>query len=276
MKTFHNKTVVITGAGSGIGRALAIAFGKEGALLALNDNRKDTLDETAGAVRKFSEKVLAKQADVSDRKAVMGFADDVLGEFGQVDVVINNAGVGLGDYVFHEMDLAHFERVMQINFYGVLYGSHAFIPHLLKQPEAALVNISSVFGLTGIAHSSAYCASKFAVYGLNQCLMQEYAGTSVRVHSVHPGGINTNIGKNSLDYVANASHDEFQKQFLKITPEYAARTIIEGIQNKQQKILIGAEAYQLDLATRLFPLWGGTMVNKIIKQKMAAIVNKHP
>jgi NADP-dependent 3-hydroxy acid dehydrogenase YdfG len=274
MKNFKYKTVVITGAGSGIGMALALAFAKEGAHLALNDFNEKTLRETVELLKPFQSDVFENAFDVSNREAMFSFADEVVKKFGQVDVMINNAGIGLGDYPFHEMDLDMFEKVMSINFNGVLYGSRAFILHLLKQPEAVLVNVSSVFGLTGIAYSTAYCASKFAVHGLNQSLMQEYVNTSLFIHSVHPGGVNTNISENSIDYKANNTHDDFKKQFLKISPDDAAKTIINGIKKKKRKILIGAEAYQLDIAVRMFPYLGGRIVNKTIQKKMEAAKRK--
>ena len=274
MKDFKNKVVVITGAGSGIGRALAILFAKNGAKLALNDFKVSTLNETCALAKKEGAEVFETSFDVSSKEAMKKFADDVVNHFGQADVVVNNAGIGLGDYSVHEVDLNLFERVMNINFYGVLYGSHYFVPHLLKRPEAALVNISSVFGLTGIGKSGAYCASKFAVHGLNQCLWNEYADTNLTVHSVHPGGINTNITQNSLDYNTagdTAMHDAFQKEFLKLTPDYAASVIIDGIKIKKKKILIGDEARQLDFVTRFFPLWGNGYINKMIQQKFEAL-----
>ncbi len=277
MKQFKNKVVVISGAGSGIGRALAVAFAKQGAKLALNDLKPIALNVTAALVKKEGAQVFETSFDVSNKESVAKFAEEVAKHYGQTDVVINNAGIGLGDYLVHEVDLNLFERVMNINFYGVLYGSHYFIPHLLKQPESSLVNISSVFGLTGIGRSGAYCASKFAVHGLNQCLWNEYADTNLTVHSVHPGGINTNITQNSLDYQSVSDtklHDAFQKEFLKLSPDYAAQTIINGIRKKKRKILIGAEAHQLDLATRIAPFWGNRAVNKIIKQKLAALTTK--
>jgi butyryl-CoA dehydrogenase len=274
MKDFRNKVVVITGAGSGIGRALAISFAKSGAKLALNDFKTTTLNETCALAKGEGAEVFETSFDVSSRESVAKFANEVVKHFGQVDIVINNAGIGLGDYLLHEVDLNLFERVMDINFYGVLYGSHFFIPYLLKQPEAALVNISSVFGLTGIGKSGAYCASKFAVHGLNQCLWNEYADTNLIVHSVHPGGINTNITQNSLDYNSVTDtklHDAFQREFLKLTPDYAAQVIINGIKNKKKKILIGAEARQLDFVTRFYPLWGNGYINKMIKEKLEAL-----
>ncbi len=264
MKNFQSKVVVITGAGSGIGQALAFAFGRDGARLALNDRDTKALAETANRLRQSGISVLSSAFDVSDKNAVFAFADQVIREYGQVDVVVNNAGLGLGNYAFAEFDLEQFERIMQVNFYGVLYGSRAFVPHLLKQPEAALVNVSSVYGLAGIAEVTAYCASKFAVNGLNQCLIQEYRDSNLRVHSVHPGGINTNITRNSIDY--QPKFDLFHKRFLKLSPEYAADVIIRGIRNKKARILIGAEAHRLDFAVRLAPIFGTRLVNKILEK----------
>jgi short-subunit dehydrogenase len=231
-------------------------------MLALNDYNKDALDETVQILKPFSSGIFYDSFDVSNREKMFSLAHEVNLKFNKVDIVINNAGIGLGDYPFSEIDLDMFERVMNINFYGVLYGSRAFVPYLIKQSESALVNISSVFGLTGIAYASAYCSSKFAVYGLNQTLIQEYRNTSLTIHSVHPGGINTNISKNSLDY--SPRHDAFHNKFLKLSPDYAARKITEGIKKKQPKILIGREAYQLDFIVRMFPVWGGKIVNMLI------------
>ena len=200
MKVFKDKVIVITGAGSGIGRALALALAKQGAKLALNDYKKDTLQETLDLLKLSPDRIFSLDFDVSDKTEMFAFAEAVIAYFGQVDVMINNAGAALGDYRFDEIDLDMFERMMAINFNGVLYGSRAFLPYLKKQPEAALVNISSIFGLAGIALNSPYCASKFAVHGLTQSIAQEYADTNLTVHSIHPGGINTNISRNAIDY----------------------------------------------------------------------------
>lgn len=269
MKDFNNKVIVITGAGSGIGRALAVAFAAAGAKLALNDFNPVTLKETAQLLNIAGDKLLLEAFDVSNREAIFSFATSVVQHFGVVDMLINNAGIGIGDYPFEESNLDLFEKVMHVNFNGVLYGSKAFIPYLKQRPEAALVNISSVFGLTGIAYSAAYCASKFAVYGLNQCLIQEYKNTNLTVHSVHPGGINTNIAKNAIDY--NETHDAFHKEFLKLSPDYAAKVIIAGIKKKKNRILIGAEAKRLDLAVRFAPIGGGRVINKIIQEKVLRV-----
>ena len=272
MKYLKNKVVVITGAGSGIGRALTVAFAREGSRLAINDFNEHSLNETAEMINGMSIDVFTKPFDVSNKDSMFTFADSVLQRFGQVDIVINNAGIGISDYLFHEYDLDLFKKVMDTNFYGVLYGSRAFIPHLLKRPEASLVNLSSIFGLTGIANATAYCASKFAVHGLNQCLMQEYVNTGLTIHSVHPGGINTNIIQNAPDY--KETENAFQSQFLKRSPDDAAKVIVDGIRKKRHKILIGSEAYLLDFAVRMMPYYGSRIVNTEIQRKVGIAIKK--
>ena len=272
MKTFKNKVVVITGAGSGIGRALAQSFAKEGARLALNDYNSDSLAETAQMLKSSQASIFQSAFDVSDKAAMFDFAEQVIAEFGQVDIMINNAGVALGDYAFDQIDLDMFERVMDVNFNGVLYGSKAFIPYLLKRQEAALVNVSSIFGLAGIAMSSAYCSSKFAVHGLTQSLIQEHQKSVLTVHSVHPGGIDTNITRNAIDY--KEIHEKFHKEFLKRSPISAAQTIIKGIRKRRTRILIGGEAHQLDVMVRILPVLGVKLVNNIIRRKINAILKK--
>jgi butyryl-CoA dehydrogenase len=268
MKDFRNKTVVITGAGSGIGRALALAFAEEGAQLALSDIDAVSLEQTCDLLGARRTEVHAKVFDVSDQEVMQAYSQEVIARYQSVEVVINNAGISMSDQPFAEIDLALFERVMAVNFNGVLYGCSAFIPHLLQRPEAALVNVSSIFGLAGIAFSTAYCASKFAVHGLSQALYQEYRNSTLTVHSVHPGGVNTNIARNALG--ARTSNEAFHTRFLKRAPADAARTIITGIKAKRHRILIGSEAYTLDLAVRLRPVLGGTLVNTTIRKRLEA------
>ena len=267
MRSFRDKVVVISGAGSGIGRALAQAFGAEGAQLALNDIDAEGLEGTC-ALLPANARVSRAVLDVADRDAMFSFAARIVEEFGHVDVVFNNAGIGMGDQEFHHIDLALFDRVMEVNFQGVLNGSSAFVPHLLQRPEAALVNVSSIFGLTGIGLSAAYCASKFAVHGLNQALYQEYRGTALTIHSVHPGGVDTSIARKAIG--PSTYNEAFHRKFLKMPPERAARTILAGIRKKKHRILIGGEAYALDLAVRLMPRLGGTLVNAIIRHQVNA------
>lgn len=264
MQSFNEKVVVITGAGSGIGRALAQTFAAQGAKLALNDLHANELTTTVNSLPTHDEgNVLTRSFDVADKEAHFAFAEQVIQHFGQVDIVINNAGMALGDFTFDQVQLEHFERVMDVNFRGVLYGSKAFYPHLLQRPEAALVNISSVFGLTGISGGAAYCTSKFAVNGLNQTLIQETYGTSLCVHSVHPGGIATNISKNALE--AGPDAEAFAEKHLKHAPEKAARVILKGINRKKHRIFIGPEAYQIDYLVRLAPVNGSRLINKFVR-----------
>ena len=259
MKIFKDKVIVITGAGSGIGRALAQKFQQLGAKLALNDYNEKTLSETANLLSLPSHQVYYATVDVSDREAVFTFASNVMNHFGAVDVVVNNAGLGIAGVDFVNVDLDKFERVIDVNFKGVLYGSRAFLPHLAQRPEAALVNISSVYGFTGISMLEAYVSSKFAVNGLTQGLIQTYRGSSLSVHCVHPGGIKTNITRNALDY---QKKDELFDTLLTHSPAYAADVIIRGIKKKKSRILIGKEAYLLDFLTRLAPIGGAALVNK--------------
>ena len=262
MKNFKDKVTVITGAGSGIGRALAIEFKKRGAKLALNDYNENTLLETVDILKGNKNDIYHSAFDVSDKKAMFAFSENIMGHFNAVDIVINNAGVGMGGCEFHEIDLDKFERVMDINFRGVLYGSRAFIPHLLKRPEAVLVNISSVYGLTGIVLGEAYVSSKFAVNGLTQSLIQAYKKTNLSVHCVYPGGIKTNITKNSIDY---EKRDELFNRFLIHAPKYAADTIIKGIKKKKPRILIGYDARAIEYLSRLAPVFGSFLINKHIE-----------
>ncbi len=261
MKDFNNKVVVITGAGSGIGRALAIEFSKLGAQLALNDYNQKALLETVEFLNNDS--VFYDVFDVSNRNSVFGFAEKVTSRYDVVDVVVNNAGIAMNGEGFEEIDLDKFERVMQVNFNGALYGSRAFIPYLLKRPEASLVNIASVYGLTGIAWGEAYVASKFAVNGLTQSLSQTYKETNLSVHCVYPGGIKTNITKNSIDYTKEA--DVFDELFLIHTPEFAAKTIVKGIRKNKKRIIIGYDGKMIEYLSRLAPVRGCNLVNNKLK-----------
>lgn len=257
MKTLRDKVVVLTGAGSGIGRALAVAAAARGAILALSDRDEAAVAETArlaGAAR-----ALVRRVDVRSDDEVRAFAAAVAAELGGAHVVVNNAGVSLSDTV-GSMQRADFEWLFDINFWGVVRGTEAFLPQLLGRDDAHLVNISSVFGLIAVPSQSAYNASKFAVRGYTESLRQELAGTPVRVTCVHPGGVRTNIVRFGRHY-HNASGDavaveEVARQFDKVartSPEAAARTIWAGVLANRPRVLIGRDAQLLDLVQRLFP-----------------------
>jgi NAD(P)-dependent dehydrogenase (short-subunit alcohol dehydrogenase family) len=244
MKDFKNKVVVITGAGSGMGRTLAIQFSKLGANLALNDYNDKGLSETLTMLAPNT-KVFTKLFDVSNKDAMYQFADDVMQKFNRVDVVINNAGVAIARHRIDEIPYEDYNWILGINFWGVLYGSNAFLPHLRKQKESSLVNFSSIFGLHGIPGQGPYAVSKFAVRGLTESLELEETihKTGVAVSCVHPGGIKTNIAKAAKGAEKDAETiKNFEKTFI-TTPDKAAQIIINGIKKKKSRILVGIDAH---------------------------------
>lgn len=260
MKNFSGKTVVITGAGSGIGRGLAKLLAKKGADLALVDLSDENIEETAKLISESGcvSRVRRYALDVSDKKAVYDLADQVFGDFGRVDVVINNAGVALSETV-EDMSYEDFEWVMNINFWGVVYGTKAFLPYLKRSSEAYVVNISSIFGLISLPTQSAYNASKFAVKGFTEALRLELKNTTVNPICVHPGGIKTNIAKSARFYKSidgSVDRDEAMGLFDKFTwttPDKAAETIVNGIIKNNKRVLIGPDARVVDWFQRLLP-----------------------
>jgi short-subunit dehydrogenase len=269
MKKFKGKIAVVTGAGSGIGRALALQLASEGAHLALNDFNAERLTEVVTECQKKQVQVFSKAFDVADRKAFYDFSEEVIKHFGAVDLVINNAGVALGKFTALETSYEDYEWIMGINLWGVIYGTKAFLPTLLKREEASIVNISSLFGITGVAFQSAYCTSKFAVRGFTESLRMELLDTNVNVHVVHPGGIKTNIARDAKGYGSNKEElvKKFEKGFFH-TPEKAAKVILDGVKNKTDRILIGPEAYIGDFAVRLAPAKYSNLLDRFIVKRM--------
>ncbi|MCH2558186.1 MAG: SDR family NAD(P)-dependent oxidoreductase [Alcanivorax sp.] len=261
MKQFNDKVAVVTGAGSGIGRALAHQLAEAGARLALSDINESGLRDTARELGLGEDRLITEAFDVADRDAVYAFADRVAGHFGAAHLVINNAGVALGATV-EDMSYDDFEWLMGINFWGVVYGTKAFLPHLKRAGEGHIVNISSVFGLIGVPTQSAYNAAKFAVRGFTESLRQELEieGGRVSCTSVHPGGIKTNIARNArmADGMERITGDpekarrDFEKMF-RTTPEEAARTILKGVRGNKRRVLIGSDARAIDSMQRLMP-----------------------
>ncbi len=262
MKNFKNKVAVITGAGSGMGRELAYQLADRGALIAINDWNESTLLDTADTVKKMGAKVLARHFDVSDRSAVEDFANEVVDHFGQVDIVINNAGYTLPAKSIEYTSYEDFEKLMGVNMWGVIYGSKAFLPHLKRRPEAVLMNTSSVFGLFGYPTQGPYCTAKFAVRGFTETLRLELeveGTTHVKVCCIHPGGIKTGIVENidfSKSTLTKEEIEETSKTFEELAPTTAAQAatqIITAIENQSPKLLIGKDAKWMDIITRLFP-----------------------
>jgi NAD(P)-dependent dehydrogenase (short-subunit alcohol dehydrogenase family) len=265
---------VVTGAASGIGRSLAIRLGREQiGGIAISDVNEAGLLETAAAIETTGVKISTHVLDVSDFDAMRGFADAVVREHGRATHLINNAGVGLLG-TFEQISIEDFEWLMKINFWGVVYGCKVFLPILRKEKRGHIVNLSSVFGLIAPEEQSAYCSSKFAVRGFTESLRHEMAGTNITVSCVHPGGIKTNIAKNSR--VGKDTPEEWKQQGAKFfdrvartSPDEAAEVILQGIINENPRILIGKDARAISTISRLFPRKYLAVLERISGHKMS-------
>lgn len=272
MKSLRGQTAVITGAASGIGRALAVALAREGCELAIADVDPEGLSVTAGLVEKAGVAVITGRVDVAAAEEVRRFAGQVIEKFGRADILINNAGI-VQFAVVDEVNREGFRRVMDVNFWGVYNGVTAFLPYLRRQASASIVNISSVFGLWAIPTQAAYNCSKFAVRALSEALAQELAGSGITVSCVYPGGIKTNIARNARfqqAYGPLKDKEAFTKLFEKMaltTPEKAAAVIVEGITARRARILIGPDARVVDLLQRIFPALYQKIIPAFLKWK---------
>ena len=255
MTDVKGKVAVITGAGSGIGRALAYDLARRGAKLAISDVDGAGLAETANRVRVIGAPVHEVRLDVSDREAVLSYADEVVGEYGVVNLVFNNAGIAFtGD--IEKMTFEQMERVMDVDFWGVVNGTKAFLPHLIASGDGHVVNISSLFGLLSMPGQSAYNAAKFAVRGFTEALREEMLvnGHPVRVTCVHPGGIKTAIARNAgavdgQDAATLAAF--FDAKLAKTSPESAAKAILRAVTGNRPRAVVGLDAKILDLLVRI-------------------------
>lgn len=256
MKSFKNKVAVITGAGSGIGRALAIQLAKEHCQLALSDINMAGLQKTEQLIREFDSTLLIKtySFDVSNQEAMLAHAEEVEKEFGHINLLFNNAGVALSARL-DEVTREDFEWLFNINFWGVVNGTEAFLPSLKRSGDGHIINISSVFGMISLPKQGTYNASKFAVRGYTESLVQEMKvkGHKVGVSCVHPGGIATDIARNArmdADDQANGMADTFDK-VVQTTPEQAAKTILKGVRNNKRRIMVGPDAHLIHFLVRL-------------------------
>jgi len=257
MKNLKDKVAALTGAGSGIGRSLAVLLAKEGCRLALSDINEAGLAETAKMLG--STEVVTSVLDVADREKMQEWADATAREFGGVDLVINNAGVAVFDTI-EDISYEDFEWAFNIVFWGVVYGTKSFLPHLRKRPEGHIVNISSINGILPFPYNGPYNCAKFAVKALNETLNQELHDSSIIVTSVHPGGVKTNVARN-MRYVKSYTEDVCQNDLAtmfdgicRTTANQAALKIIKGIKKNKRRLLIGADARLMDLGARLMPL----------------------
>lgn len=257
--SLEGRVIAVTGAGSGIGRALALGLAKRGVQVALCDKDAAGLGETSRMLGNYPHSHAA--FDVTDEAALQGWIDGAAAEFGKLDGIINNAGLSVVA-PFADTPKADFDRVMAVNFDAVVNGCRHALPHVRASDRGWIVNISSVFGMMGYPTQSAYNASKYAVRGLTEAMHLELKATDphVTVVRVHPGGIKTNVVRNAkfikgMEGQTNAldSGDEFEKA-AKTTPEQAAETIISGMERGQHRILIGPDARMIDWLTRLLPV----------------------
>ena len=271
MKSFKDKVAVITGAGSGMGRYLAILLAREGADVVVSDVNSVTLKETLGMLRNYNISVSSYVLDVADKEAIESLPQKVIDQHGKVDLVFNNAGVSTGSH-FKDMEEDNWDWVMGINLHGVINSTRAFIPHLLNRPEAAIINTSSIFGMVAVPGQTVYHATKFAVRGFTESLALEMAETNpnIQIHSVHPGHIGTNIVSNSrMDdedfnndrsssiFARNqpSSKEDLARMFKEggMHPSRAAKIILNGVKKNKRRIFIGLDAKLLELSQRLFP-----------------------
>lgn len=259
MQEFRGKVAAITGAGSGIGRALATELARRGAHLALSDVNSEGLAETVGRCEGLGVKVTSQVLDVADRDAVFAWADAVAAEHGKVNLIFNNAGVALGATV-ESMSYEDIQWLMSINFWGVVNGTQAFLPHLFESGDGHVINVSSVFGLVSIPTQSAYNAAKFAVRGFTDALRIELdvADRGVSATTIHPGGIKTNIARNARfdpessppGTSSKSIGDEFERIAL-TKPSKAAKQILAAVEKNRRRALIGPDAKVFDLISRL-------------------------
>jgi NAD(P)-dependent dehydrogenase (short-subunit alcohol dehydrogenase family) len=257
MSFLNSGVAVVTGAGSGIGRALAQRLAAAGSALAIADIDEAGLQQTAQSLAKTSVLVTTHVVDVAKEESVKTFAADVSARHGRLTLLINNAGVALHGN-FEEISLDDLRWLMDINFWGAVYGVKYFLPLLKREPRAHIVNLSSVFGLIAPAGQAAYSASKFAVRGFTEALRHELAPGNISVSCVHPGGIRTPIAQHARLGAATPAvrREESITRFAKLArtpPEKAAEVILRGVERREPRILIGTDAYQIDVLQRLRP-----------------------
>jgi NADP-dependent 3-hydroxy acid dehydrogenase YdfG len=255
MSYVNGKIAAVTGAGSGIGRALALHLNRQGCRLYLCDISEDGLKETLALLPR-KDLVDTRVLDVADKGAVHAWASDIESEHGHIDIVVNNAGVAVMSTA-EEDTYENLEWLMGINFWGVVHGTRAFLPLLRRAEQGHLVNLSSVFGLISVPTQSAYHAAKFAVRGYTDSLRLEMEGTNIHVCCVHPGGIKTNIARAARSNDTSMTPDQRGVEFERIartTPEEAARQIVAAIEQRKPRLLIGWDAVIISLLSRLFPV----------------------
>jgi NADP-dependent 3-hydroxy acid dehydrogenase YdfG len=265
-----NRVAVITGAGSGIGRATAIAMARRGCHLALADIDEAAVRDSVATAQALGVRATAHRLDVADRAAVAAFPDAVSRAHKRVDLVMNNAGVALGG-TFEQVSEADFDWLLEINFHGVVRMTRAFLPLLHQSDDARIINVSSIYGIITPPGQAAYSASKFAVRGFSNVLRHELEGSTVGVSVVHPGGVATSIAKNAR-VPAGAPQDEVERgrktmeKLLRMAPEQAGEIIVRGIEKRRARILVGSDARAAAFLERLAPVGYWNLLKKAIKR----------
>ncbi|MFD2180015.1 SDR family NAD(P)-dependent oxidoreductase [Veronia pacifica] len=253
MKSFEGKTAVVTGAAEGIGQSLVVALADLGVNIAFCDINDRT--ETEHLLAKKNIRVLSKHVDMSDLDQISSFVEDVKQEFGDVHLLFNNAGIALGDRTFSELSLEDFERITNVNYWGVIRTTKLLYPVMVKQDEAAVINLSSSQGLLPFPYLIPYCTTKFAVRGFTDTLRTEHAIRGLKnitFHTVHPGAVATNITLNSDYHGTNTPHFHDMLQRIGATPDKAAKIIIQGVRKKKGRIFISDGRIQ-DWLIRILP-----------------------
>jgi NAD(P)-dependent dehydrogenase (short-subunit alcohol dehydrogenase family) len=253
---FADKVVAVTGAGSGIGRALSYAFAERGAVLALNDVNEEHVLETAEGVMARGRPATSRAFDVTDASEFHAFAREVVAAHGRADILVNNAGVFSRFATFADLSENEFGRCFTVNFFGVVNGCRAFLPHLRARPEAWIVNMSSSYGFAATPLQSAYIAAKFGIRGFTDALRYELRKSNVHVMCVHPGGVRTNLIANAPaatdeDRLRNA---ELQQSGALTTPAHAAARILRGLEKNRRRVVIGVDGHVFDVSGRLLPV----------------------
>jgi NAD(P)-dependent dehydrogenase (short-subunit alcohol dehydrogenase family) len=280
MSKVDGKVCAVTGAGSGIGRALALHLAGRGCSLAVSDVNAPGLEETASLARAAgAPDVLVTTLDVSDRDAFFAWAEEVVQHFGRVHQIYNNAGVAHSRPVL-ESEWEDYERVLSINLFGVIHGTQAFLPHLIASGDGHVVNVSSLNGIMAQPEMSHYCASKYAVRGFTECLRMEMqeAGHRVGVTSIHPGGIKTNISAAALQHARDSGaeitekHEArdrlYREKLLKMEPTEAARIIVHGVEGNKVRVLVGNDAKAMDAVVRAIPSGYGRVLMAATKRML--------
>lgn len=271
MKTFRDKVAIVTGGGgNGIGNALVNELARQGAKVAFCDIAK--LDKTEEEVAACGAESLSEKVDVGDKRAIDAFIEHVLERFGRIDLLINNAGIPLGDLCFGDVTEADLEKITNVNYWGVIHTTHRCYPHLLKRSEAAIVNISSAQGILALPYLVPYCTTKFAVRGFTDGLRAEHRVRgidNVTVHTVHPGAVATDITLNA-DY-HNSSTERFHQDLQRGTsPRRAARIILKGVQANRGRIMI-SDGRKQDVLARLLPSSYVHVVRAVMKMRKIAV-----